>query len=263
MDTLTHMTEKLLIDTRADGLTVLCLNRPEARNALDLATMAALADAIDDLSGDPSRRAVILTGAGTEAFCSGADLLEFSRYTSAEDARMMIGLMGDALLALERLPVPVIGAINGYALGGGSEIALACDIRFADEKIRMGFVQARLGVTPGWGAGQRLLRVVGYARALDLLLTSRILHAPELLSLGLLNRVVEAGKALDHAISYAQHIAAMPPEVVRSMKMLLQAGLNYPYEEALRIESELFPPLWAGEAHQRAVEAFLNRERNK
>lgn len=255
------MSDKLLFQRQADGVAVLTINRPEARNALDLETMRALADSIAQMAADPDLRAVVLTGAGEQAFCSGGDLFELSRYPAAEDALSMITLMGDALLALERLPVPVIAAINGYALGGGSEVALACDLRIADEQARLGFVQMRMALTPGWGAGQRLLRAVGYARALDLLLSSHILHAPELLSLGLVNRVVEAGTALAHALTYARHIAALPPDVVRAMKALLQAGLTRPYDEALRFERALFPPLWAAEPHQRAVERFLNRSR--
>ena len=175
----------------------------------------------------------------------------------------MITLMGDALLVLENLPVPVIAAINGYALGGGSEIALACDLRIVDETTRAGFVQIRNGLTPGWGAGQRLLRLVGYARALELLVTGRIMHAPELEALGLANRVVPTGTALNHALDFAHQIAQSPPAVVRAIKSLLQAGINQPYEAALKTERALFPPLWAAEPHLKAVETFVNRQKDK
>lgn len=253
------MASSLLIEHPSDGITVLTINRPEAHNALDLETMRALAEAVEQLSQDAGLRVVILTGAGNEAFCSGGDLTQLSQYPSAEDGLMMIRLMGNALLALERLPVPVIAAINGYALGGGSEVAVACDLRIADEKTRMGFVQVKMGLTPGWGAGQRLLRLVGYSRAMDLLMSGHILRAPELLSLGLVNRVVEPGNALMHALSYARHIAGFSPHVLRGIKALLQAGLTQPYETALQSERDLFPWLWAAEAHLQAVEAFLKR----
>lgn len=254
------MMDTLLIEN-LDGITVLTINRPAARNALDLATMHAFDEGVTALKRDPAVRAVIITGAGTEAFCSGGDLVELSRYPSVDDARMMISLMGNTLLALERLPVPVIAAINGYALGGGSELALACDLRIADDKARMGFVQAKMGLTPGWGAGQRLLRLVGYARAMDLLLTCHVMRAPELLAYGLVNRVVDTGTALEHAVNYARHVVAYSPDVIQGMKALLQAGLNQSYEAALHIERELFPALWAAEAHEEAVEAFLKRNR--
>ncbi len=249
----------------AAGIAVLTFNRPEAMNALTLAMMRDFAARITALHDEPRHdeprlRVLVLTGAGEKAFCSGGDLVELSGYTSEDDARMMIVLMGDALLALERLPVPVIAAINGFALGGGSEIALACDLRIVDEKARLGLVHLRWALTPGWGAGQRLLRLVGYPKALDLLFHRHIMHAPELQALGLANRVVEPGRALRSALDFAQVIAQNPPEVIRAVKALLQAGLNHPYEQALQHERDLFPPLWAADAHINAVNNFLNKD---
>jgi len=120
-----------------------------------------------------------------------------------------------------------------------------------------------MAVTPGWGAGQRLLRLVGYAKAMEFLLTGTILRADDLLHLRLANEVTDAGQALTRALDFAKKIASEPPEVVRGIKVLLQAGLTSPYEEALRRERELFPPLWAGEAHQKAVQAFFDRQNQK
>lgn len=259
--TLHIMTNSLLVDHRSDHITILTINRPAQRNALDLATMNALAKTITCLAADLDLRAVIITGAGSESFCSGGDLVELSNYPNAEDARMMITLMGDALLALERLPVPVIAAINGYALGGGSELALTCDLRIADDQTRMGFVQVKMALTPGWGAGQRLLRLVGYSRAMELLLSGQVMRAPELLASGLVNRILEAGSALEHALHYAQQITHHDLPVIQSIKSLLQAGLNQTYDTALQTERDLFPPLWAAGPHLQAVEAFLKRER--
>jgi len=171
----------------------------------------------------------------------------------------MITLMGDALRQLELLPVPVIAAINGYALGGGSEIALACDLRVADETARLGFVQIKRGVVPGWGGGQRLLRLVGYARALDWLVRGHALKAPELLSAGLVNRVAPAGQALDAALMLAGEIVTQDADAVRALKSLLQAGLTQPYDTALLTERSFFPPLWEGETQVRTLQAFLNK----
>ncbi len=255
------MTDKILFDQQPNGIGILTFNRPSAKNALDLEAMRAFMAHIHRLQNDTRLRVLIITGAGHEAFCSGGDLVELSQHTSQDDARHFIGIMGEALLALERLPVPVIGAINGYALGGGSEIAVACDIRFVDESVRLGFVQVKMALTPGWGAGQRLLRVVGYARALELLLSGRILHAPEVLALGLANSIAPKGDALASAMQFAQTIAQTDPNVIVGMKALLQAGLHQPYEDALRVEKELFPPLWSADAHIQAVGAFLKRRR--
>lgn len=253
------MTNKLLIEKRADGVTILTFNRPETRNALDLETMQAFRDTVDGLAHEPSLRALIITGAGQDAFCSGGDLIELSGYPSEAEARNMIALMGNALLKLEGLTVPVIAAINGYALGGGSEVAMACDLRIADASARMAFVQIRMGLTPGWGAGQRLLRLVGYSRALEFLLSGKVMQGAELATAGLVNQVVEAGNALAHALNMAEQIATSPPDAVRGIKALLQTGMYLPYEQALQFERDIFPRLWASDAHLQAVERFLNR----
>jgi enoyl-CoA hydratase len=232
-------------------------------NALNLAAMQRFAEVVEQLQSDENVRVIILTGAGRSAFCSGGDLFELSRYPSEDDALNFITIMGDALYKLEHLPVPVIAAINGYALGGGSEISVACDIRYVDEKVRMGFVQIRLALTPGWGAGQRLMRIVGYPKAMDLLLSGHILHAEELQVLGLANKVVEAGTAYDHALNFARHIAEAPPDVVHGIKALLRTGFEKSYDEALQFERNLFPPLWAAEPHLKAVDDFLKRQQDK
>lgn len=246
-------------------IAVITFNRPQARNALDLGAMRQFADLVGDLTTQcavsTDIRCVILTGAGDAAFCSGGDLAELSQYPTEADALDFITLMGDALLALERLPVPVIAAINGYALGGGSEIATACDLRIVDQAARMGFVQISLALTPGWGAGQRLLRLVGYTKAMDILLRGEPMSGETLLKLGLISRVVDQGQALHAALDDARRIAVQPPEVVRAIKALLQAGLRQPYEQALQTERDLFPALWAAEPHLDAVQRFLERKR--
>lgn len=258
-------TETILLEINPNGVAVLTINRPAAMNALTLAMMKTFADNIARLSQMQTVRAVIVTGAagetGRSAFCTGGDLIELSRHPSEEDARAMISTMGDALLALERLPVPTIAAINGYALGGGAEIALACDMRIADAEARMAFVQLRWALIPGWGAGQRLLRTVGYAKALELLLSKQQMTPPELLALGLINENVEAGTALKRALMFAQRIAAHDAEAVRAIKAILQAGLHQPYAEALQFERELFPALWAAHPHLDAVAEFVNKRK--
>ena len=256
------MTEQTLLYERYDEhIVVLTFNRPQALNALDLATMQKFATAIDKIAEDNACRVLILTGAEERAFSSGADLNDLADKNSEADALNFITIMGDALLKMEQLPIPVIGAINGYALGGGAEIALACDMRIVDEKARLGMVQMRMGVTPGWGAGQRLMRLIGYSRTMQMLLRSHVMHAPEIETLGLAINVVEAGRAFEYALAFARRIAQSPPQTVGGIKQLLQAGLNHPYEDALSIEREIFPPLWAGDAHKDAVESFLERQR--
>lgn len=252
--------QPVLLEIDADGIAILTFNRPQARNALTLAAMRAFSEAVETLyHSEDEICAVILTGAGTDAFCAGGDLVELAGKPTQSDAKNFITLMGDALRRLESFPTPVIAAINGYALGGGSEIAMACDLRMVDESAQMGFVQMKLALTPGWGAGQRLLRVVGYARALDILLQARPMRPPELLSLGLVTQVAPAGQAFDAALAYARNIAQLSQEAVRAAKQLLWAGLIHPYEAALTSERQVFPPLWAAEPHLKAVDAFLKR----
>ncbi len=251
----------ILLDRSEDGVAVLTFNRPTARNALNLDAMQAFADAVTTLADDADLRAVIITGAGDTAFCSGGDLTELSQHDDADFARWFITLMGDTLLRLERLPVPVIAAINGYALGGGSEIAMACDMRVVDATARMGFVQIRLALSPGWGAGQRLMRHVGYAHAMEILLEGRPMHAAELKRLNLANYVTEEGKALPWALHLARKAVEQHPDTVRAIKALLQAGLNHPYDKALDIERDLFPPLWESQAHLDAQARVLESMR--
>ncbi|RMF81444.1 MAG: enoyl-CoA hydratase/isomerase family protein [Chloroflexi bacterium] len=255
------MTKTLLYERDAHGVGVITFNRPEARNALNLATMRQFAELVAQLADDTLLRVLIVTGAGHEAFCSGGDLVELSAYPTADDGRMMITLMGNALLALERLPVPVIAAMNGYALGGGSEIALACDMRIVDERASLGLVHIHLGLTPGWGAGQRLLRLVGYARAMEILLRGRALKPDELQAFGLVNQIVPAGEALQYALDFAHEIAGRDADVVRAIKTLLQAGATQPYDDALHVERDVFPALWAGQAHLDAVRTFLEKRK--
>lgn len=250
------------IDTPHPGIAVLQFDRPEALNALNLATMRAFAQAINNLHRQTdSLRVVIVTGAGEKSFSSGGDLQELSRYPDEADARDFITVMGDALLALERLPVPVIAAMNGYALGGGTEIALACDLRVVDEAVTFGLVQLKMALTPGWGAGQRLLRLVGYSKAMQMLLDAAPLKSDEIYTLKLANKVTAPGQAAVVALEWATQIAGAPPAVVRSIKALLQAGLTQPYDEALRMERDLFPALWAADPHLQAVERFLQRKK--
>jgi len=257
------MNEPLLCDKKENGVTVITFNRPDAMNALNLEAMIAFWQTIRQLAQDESLRVLILTGAGKKAFCSGGDLVELRDRVSEDDAGYFTRIMSDALHTMERLPVPVIAAINGYVLGGGSEIALACDMRIIDEKTKMGMVQINMAVTPGWGAGQRLLRLVGYSKAMELLLKGEVLRSDALRELNLANQQVDAGLALSAALTFANQIADRPPRVVQGIKNLLQAGITQDYKTARQIEHQIFPSLWADEPHIDAVEAFFARQAEK
>lgn len=247
----------VLLQQRPDGIVILTINRPERRNALDQAGMKALAEAVRRLNADEAVRAVILTGAGEKAFCSGGDLEDLHTHLAKDDARAMGILMGNALDMLENLPVPTIAAVNGYALGGGTELALACDWRVFDATARFGMVHAKRGLIPGWGGGQRLLRRVGYARALDILLSGQIYTADEAHALGLCKRLAPAGKALEVAVAWAEAILPLNRAVVAAAKSMLRAGLNLPHADAVQHERDLFAQLWAGDAHRQVMGEYV------
>lgn len=260
---LPHMTETLKIDKKDNGIVIITFNRPDTLNALNLEAMVAFWHAIRDLKQDEYVRVLILTGAGEKAFCSGGDLVELRQRITEDDAHYFTKIMRDALSDMENLPIPVIAAINGFALGGGSEIALACDMRIVDSDAKMGMVQINMALTPGWGAGQRLLRLVGYNKAMELLLKGTILSADDLLTLKLANQKVDAGQALPTALTFAEEIASRPPKVVQGIKQILRAGLTQTPEQAQQVERDIFPTLWADTAHVDAVEAFFERQAQK
>ena len=240
----------LQISRTDDGIVTLTFKRPHARNALNWAMQEAFLETMRQLADDASLRALIITGAGDKAFCAGGDLLELANFPRVEDGERLARIMGDALNLLEDAPFPSIAAINGHAMGGGCEIALACDLRIIDSSAKFGLVQLSLGLTPGWGAGQRLLRLLGYNRALHILLMAQPVTAADALSLGLVNQVADEGSAYDEALAFARHIAGWDRDAVAAVKRILR-------EASPEAERAAFPPLWAADAHLKAAEKFL------
>ena len=236
---------------------VLTVHRPHVLNALSWEAMQAFGDAVE-AARTADLRALVVTGGG-RAFIAGGDLKQLADYPTEADGRRMSRLMTRALQNLEALPFPTIAAVNGPARGGGSEVALACDLRILAENADLGFVQVAWFVTPGWGMGQRLLRLVGYSRALEWLLTGKVLSPQEAQEHGLANRVVPAGQALEAALALAREIAALPPDVSQGIKSVLRAGVTLPPATAARLEHDVFPPLWAAREHVEAVLRFARR----
>ena len=253
------MGRSVRLDVDGAGVGILTVDRPHVRNALDWAALDEFRMAVSE-AANADLRALIVTGAGS-SFISGGDLSEHRSHHTEADGRHISAVMGDALAMMENLPIPVIAAIEGHARGGGCEIAVACDVRVAAEDADFGFVQMRLGLITGWGGAARLQRLVGYGRAMELLLTGRVITAREALAIGLVERLTPPGKALPMALEMAREIAERPPDAVRAVKAILRAGLP-PETPAMSLERTLFPPLWAGPAHLDAVEAFLSRRRD-
>jgi len=249
--------ETLSIGTPAPHLRLVTLNRPQAMNSLSTRMgeeLRAFFRAPAELL-DADVRAVILTGAGEKAFCAGADLKE--RQGMSDDTwRRQHVIFEEASEALWRFPIPLIAAVNGVALGGGCEFALACDFILASETARFGQPEVKLGIMPGAGGTQRLPRRVGIARAKELLFTGRLLNAAEALSWGLVNHVVPPGDLMDKALELAGMIAANGPIAVRQAKKAVDRGYELPLAEALDFEIQAYNIAVPSADRQEGINAF-------
>lgn len=226
----------LILVTRDDAVATVTLNRPEAMNALSRALRAEFAAAMRGLAADDGIRAIVLTGAGERAFTAGLDLKELGADTGNLGAANAEGADENPVKAIELCPQPVIGAINGVAITGGFEVALACDILIASTNARFADTHARVGVMPGWGLSQKLSRLIGLGRAKELSLTGNFLGAEAARDWGLVNRVVAPEELLPAAQALARDIASADPAMVRAYRALIDDGYALPYGEALALE---------------------------
>jgi enoyl-CoA hydratase len=217
--------ENLLVD-RDGAVATITINRPRVLNALSHATIAELHAAVDEIGGDDDVRALIITGAGNRAFVSGADIAELQAFASANDGYEHSKFSHELLFKLHALPKAVIMAVNGYALGGGCELALAGDIILAADTASFGQPEVNLGIIPGFGGTQRLPRLVGRTRALELIFTGRRISAAEALDLGLVNRVVPADQLLPTALELGRTIAEKAPLAIALAKRAVYDGLE-------------------------------------
>ncbi len=243
---------------RQDGVAIVRLNRPEKLNSLTGEMIRSLSDLFRGFASDSSLRAVILTGTGEKAFCVGTDISELAASDKAE--ALNISQRGQALCDLiEHCPVPVIAAINGLAVGGGCELALACHIRLATANVRFGLPETRLGIMPGYGGTQRMPREVGRSRAFEIMLSGREVSAADAERLGLINRIVETEDLLTEAQSLAQDIARLAPLAIRACLESVRVGLELTLAEGLAVESRLFAELFATADMREGTRAFLEK----
>ena len=244
----------------SDGIARVTVNRPDKLNALNATVIAELGDVVTRIETDAAVRGVILTGSGQKAFVAGADIAELTAQTPMEgQARAILGQQ--VFRRLERCGKPVVAAINGFALGGGCELAMACHIRIAAEHARFGQPEVKLGIGPGYGGTARLPRLVGKGRALELLLTGGMIDAAEAYRIGLVNRVVSADKLLAEAEALLRTILENGPLAIRACLEAVDAGLETSLDQALLLEANHFGLLSATEDMREGTKAFLEKRK--
>lgn len=238
------------------GVALLTLDRPEVLNALSFALLGELGEHLSTLDADPTCRAVVITGAGERAFAAGVDIRELAAQTGA-------GLLAaDPFGVVDRiggLRIPVIAAVRGFALGGGCELALACDLVVLGDDAQLGLPELALGVIPGAGGTQRLTRAIGRARAMEVILTGRRIRADEADRLGLATAVVPAAETVDRALELAGRIAALPPLAVSAAKAAVNAAQELPLADGIRLERARFADLFGTEDQAEGMAAFLEK----
>lgn len=254
------MTFSTLLYALQDGIATITVNRPEKLNALNTTVIAELGQAIDAAGADPGVHGVILTGAGPKAFIAGADISELASQTPLEGKAR--SLAGQAVFRrFEALGKPVVAAINGFCLGGGCELAMACHMRLASETARFGQPEVKLGIGPGYGGTVRLPRLVGRGRALELLLTGAMIDAQEAWRIGLVNRVVPADRLLSETETLLQTIHAQGPLAVAAVLEAVDAGQEMQSDQALLLEANHFGLLSATQDMREGMQAFLEKRK--
>lgn len=244
----------------ADGVSTVKINRPDKLNAMSVDVAAALIDTFTDIAAKDGIRAVVLTGEGEKAFSAGADIDYMSKISADESVEY--AKLGQRLTAtIESLPQPTIAAINGFALGGGCEVAMSCDIRLAADSARLGQPEVTIGIPPGWGGTQRLMRIVGIARAKELVYSGRMVKAEEALQMGLVNAVHPAADLMGEALKLASRIAANSDMGVRMSKLAINHGRNADLETGLSIELLAWRNCFTHPDREKMMAAFLSRSK--
>ncbi len=252
-------TDDLLLERRGP-VTVLTVNRPDRLNAVDRDLLARIGRAVAAFDEAADQRALVVTGAGQKSFVAGADIAELAGLDAA--GAEALSRDGQAVMdGIERCSKPVIAAVNGYALGAGCELALACHLRIASENAQLGLPEVGLGTIPGYGGTQRLARLVGLGRATELIVTGRRMRADEALAVGLVSRVVPVASLLETAESIATEILRQGPLAVAAALEVVRSGLDLPLDAGLRLESERFGRLAATADMHEGTRAFLEKRR--
>jgi enoyl-CoA hydratase len=250
---------KDILYEKKDRVGIITINRPEVRNAMTYAIRDELRDLFAEIKDDPDVGAVIITGAGDMAFISGADISELRHDNPPLERKEIMMRAHRVFRAMETIGKPVIAAINGVALGGGMELAMACTIRIASKTARFGQPEIKLGMIPGYGGTQRLPRIVGVGRALEILLTGEMISAEEALRIGLVNQVVPLEDLMPTALELAKKIARMPALAVKFLLEAVDRGMNMSLDQALEFEADLMVHVFSTEDAYEGLQAFLEK----
>ncbi len=243
-----------------DGVGVLTFNRPQVMNALNPSTLAETSDAVGRAAREENIRVLVLTGAGDKAFVAGADINEFLKFSSL-GARVFAEKGQGVLFDLERLPKPVIACVNGFALGGGCEIAMACDFIYASDRARFGQPEINLGLIPGFGGTQRLSRLIGRARAKELCMSGEMIDAKQAKELGLVARVFPSEQLLEETMKIARMLSSKPAAALASIKKVVDCGADVDLRSGCALEAEAFGVCFGGEDMREGVSAFLEKRK--
>lgn len=253
--------ETILCDTQGP-LAIIKVNRPKVLNAINAQVLTELKACFEGIKNNHSLRGAILTGSGEKAFVAGADIAAMQNMT-ALDARRFVELGHQTMRTIETMPFPVLAAVNGFALGGGLELALSCDFIYASQNAKLGLPEVNLGIFPGFGGTQRLPRVIGRSRAKELIYTARMLSAEEALSWGLVNKVVDPTSLLDECKKTMETIAKKGPVAISVAKQVVNEGADLSLTSALHLEETAFPLMFATEDKTEGVRAFLDKREAK
>lgn len=251
--------ENILFEVQ-DGVGILTFNRPKALNALNPKTLDEVSDVLDHIGAGDEVRVLVLTGAGDKAFVAGADITEFPKMNPLQ-ARAFAEKGHEIFFKIEKLPIPVIACINGFALGGGCEIAMSCDFIYASEKAKFGQPEINLGIIPGFGGTQRLSRLVGRARAKEICMTGDVLDAADAKDIGLVARVFPADALLGETLRAAKALARKSASALRSIKRVVDAGFPLDLRTGCALEAEAFGVIFAGKDMKEGVSAFLEKRK--
>ena len=255
------MPPEVLRVERRGGAALLTIERPHAGNSISADVTTALDGALDALDGESDLVAIIITGAGDKFFSSGGDIKQYRELVTREQLQRAFERPRRLLDRLEALPVPVIAAVNGIAMGGGAELMLACDLRLAAPTATIGFPYVRLGLIPGWHGTERLTRNCGYANAMHLLASGDTVDAEEALRLGLINRICDDSPVVDAALALVEKLASAAPLSLAATKRVLLGAYGLPREEARRLAESEFADLWMSDDHREAEAAFAAKRR--